>query len=142
MGVAAPTGKIRDSVYAHLVTLVPDVQCWPDALDQSTAFPAVMYSFEGIKDDYVMGSPGEGPKKVRSTGYLHVHSFDFSKPDSVRRATAIRDTLNGKVGPMGTVRIISSFKLVDMSDAEAPAPDGSGRVLYDTMVILSLGWVE
>lgn len=136
-------GDVRSSVYAALKGILDDVSCWPDALDESTPFPAVMFSFQGLVPQYVMpDSILEGRRLVGWTGQLHVHSFDYSKPESVRRAREAVAALVGLRGPLGSVTVTSSFKAVDVTDMEAPAPDGSGRTLYDTAAIFALGWRE
>ncbi|APW63540.1 hypothetical protein [Paludisphaera borealis] len=136
-------GDIRASVKGVLQPLFPGVKCYPDAIDQGTGMPAILYRFENRQDNPVMGnSPSHGAKIVSSSGYVVFHSFDYSKPDAVQRAILIKQAFNGLRGPMGTVYVGSSFKLKDETDDELQIDDGSGRTIYEVRLTFHVGWCE
>ena len=143
MGVVIPPPpppNVRSSLYGLLKQILPGVGSWPVAIGKETEFPAVMYTLENVRDVHIAGDPPAGRVRVKSTGYFHVHSFNYDKSAATANAEAVHAALIGLRGAVGTIFVVDDFGLVNMTDMENYAPDGSGRVLYDTWGVYSFGW--
>ena len=129
--------SLRSSIWDRL-SVIPELAgygVYPDALVEKEPFPAVVFVFENIRGLYTL----DGPVNV-GTGAVSFSVYSYDKNDCASGIDGIKASFNGFTGPMESIIVRNAMKLLDESDSEYAAPDGSSKVLFEMKQVYSLDY--